>query len=104
MIGSNVAVEMVYPDGTYISLNGKLTAVDGHLFRLEECSFEDITPPHIRKSQAAGGTRHGAKSSGVVLGSRWVNSMSPIVVSVTSIESGVADFWRCLADGTVRNA
>ncbi len=104
MIGSIVAVEMLYPDGSYIVLNGKLTAVEGHLFKLEECSFEDITPPHVRKSHEASGTKRGTTSSGPVLGSRWVNTMSPVFVSVTSIDSGVADFWRCLADRTHTNA
>ena len=78
LIGQEVTVERLFPDGTKDCIYGEVTDVEGMLIHIEKPKTEDLTPEHVLRRNG-GKYHHGVTkmSSGV-----WINLNSPAVLSV----------------------
>ena len=78
LIGQEVTVERLFPDGTKDCIVGEVTEFEGMLIYIEKPRTEDLTPDHVLARN--GGKYHHGLLKGVP--GVWVNLTSPVILSV----------------------
>lgn len=81
LIGKEVAIERLYPDGRYLYLTGRVTAIDEHMLKLEEGRWEDMTPSWVLEKMPEAAKR-GAKSGSMGPGTQWLNTSHPTFIGL----------------------
>lgn len=83
LIGHEVTVERLFPDGTMDCICGEVIETNGTMLRIKSPKLEDLTPEHVRE-------RNGGKKTGNGLiwhrPSVWINTACPIVMNVIEDE------------------